>query len=268
MLPGGLSQGETRHRRYAFQPLTGDLELAIAEDGVDVGSGSLPHRVSRILAKALARIGDLPVTVERAEELSVADRQFLMRRLAAHLGRDELWLSSRCTSCEERFDLFVRQSELPHQEAGDTYPWVEVVGDDGRCRLRVPNGRDQAAIAGISDEAEARWTLVERCFVDGEKGWSQPRRDPVWLTAVEESFDAQAPQVAVSATTQCPECGAGNAVALDPYLVMEGAASPILEEVHALASSYHWSEREILALPSERRKFYLDLLDRQRGVAH
>jgi hypothetical protein len=36
--------------------------------------------------------------------------------------------------------------------------------------------------------------------------------------------------------------------------------------VHVLASTYHWSERQILGLPRSRRRLYLDLIDRSRGV--
>jgi hypothetical protein len=34
----------------------------------------------------------------------------------------------------------------------------------------------------------------------------------------------------------------------------------LLDEVHRIASAYHWSEREILGLPAARRRFYLEAL--------
>lgn len=268
MLPGGLWEGRTRHRSYAFEALTGHLELAMAEGVAARGAGAtaaLPERVSRILATAVADVGGLPLTVERAAELSVADRQFLMRRLAALLGRDDVWLSSDCGDCGARFDVFIRQSELPNQEAAAGYPFVDLESGDGRCRLRVPNGGDQSALAGITDPDEARWRLAERCFVEGEGRWSSPRRQEDWLSAVEEALDAESPQVALSARTQCPECGAANDVALDPYLVLRAVSSGVLDDVHSLASVYHWSEAEILSLPTERRRLYLELVER-RGL--
>jgi len=267
MLPGGLWENGTRHRGYAFQPLTGHLELAIAEGAKgDATAATTPERVSRVLARAVSQVGGLPLTVERAEELSVADRQFLMRRLAGLLGRDEVWLSASCGACDERFDIFVRQSELPNQEGGAAYPFVDLENDGGRCRLRVPNGRDQTALASIADPQEAQWTLVERCFIEGEGRWSSPQRHEDWLSAVEEALDAEAPQVALTARTECPECGAENDVALDPYLVLRSVSSSILADVHSLASAYHWSEEEILSLPTERRRLYLELVD--RGASH
>lgn len=41
---------------------------------------------------------------------------------------------------------------------------------------------------------------------------------------------------------------------------MKSRASRLLREVHALARAYHWSERELLALPLPRRTAYLQLL--------
>ena len=35
----------------------------------------------------------------------------------------------------------------------------------------------------------------------------------------------------------------------------------MLRQIHTLARSYHWSEREILALPLERRLAYLLLIE-------
>jgi len=266
MLPGGLWESETRHRSYAFEAPTGHLELAVVDGVIADAGASVPARVSRILSTVVAQVGGLPLTLERAARLSVADRQYLIRQLAAVLGRDEVWLTADCGACEQRFDLFVKQSELPLQEAGAGYPFVDLEQSDGRCRLRVPNGLDQAAVVELADAREARWTLAERCFVEGEGALSAPRQTEEWLAAVEEALDAEAPQVALAARTECPECGASNDVALDPYLALRSVSSSILDDVHSLASAYHWSEHEILSLPTARRRLYLELLD--RGVVH
>ena len=45
------------------------------------------------------------------------------------------------------------------------------------------------------------------------------------------------------------------------------AARRILREVDSIARVYHWSEGEILALPRERRQYYLSRIDRARGLA-
>jgi hypothetical protein len=41
----------------------------------------------------------------------------------------------------------------------------------------------------------------------------------------------------------------------------------MIADVHRLASTYHWSESEILALPLPRRRRYLAALDAERDAA-
>jgi hypothetical protein len=66
-----------------------------------------------------------------------------------------------------------------------------------------------------------------------------------------------APEVAEEATAACPECDAENRIEIDPYLTLIAASPTIYEEVHLIASTYHWSEAAVLALPRDRRKRYL-----------
>jgi len=44
---------------------------------------------------------------------------------------------------------------------------------------------------------------------------------------------------------------------------MSGRCARLWREVHALARAYHWSERELLAMPLHRRLRYLLLLEEE-----
>jgi hypothetical protein len=72
------------------------------------------------------------------------------------------------------------------------------------------------------------------------------------------------PQAELELDLSCPSCGAAFSVDLDAgtFLLQEldARGAQLLEDVHALAMHYHWSEPEILALPPRRRERYLDLL--------
>lgn len=62
----------------------------------------------------------------------------------------------------------------------------------------------------------------------------------------------------------CAECGAVNELRFEPALfvvdALERRAKRLLREVHALAWTYHWSEREILEMSPRRRRQYLALI--------
>jgi len=74
--------------------------------------------------------------------------------------------------------------------------------------------------------------------------------------------------VSASVQAACPACGAPHVIDTDPYRALSlQSAGRLLQEIHILAATYHWGEAEILALPLERRRIYLDLIDRARGMA-
>ena len=83
-LPGGILSNGTLRRDFAFQPLTGRMELAVAESAAS--STVVPVRVTTAPSAALKHVGSLEPTWERIHQLSVGDRQHLVRQLAAHLG--------------------------------------------------------------------------------------------------------------------------------------------------------------------------------------
>jgi hypothetical protein len=259
MLPGGLwRHGECR-RDWSFRTLTGEVELSILEAGRD--RGSVPQRVTTVLSAALAELGGAAAQPDSVRALSVADRQYLMRRLAVEIGMEESWIAASCPACGAAFDLPVRHGELPAKPAGEGYPFATVETSLGPVRFRVPDGADQEAVAGIPDPQEARRALASRCASESTGEFSDED-----LARAEEALEAVAPEVVTRAQAACPDCGEPAEVVLDPYVCLGAADGGLFLDIHILASVYHWSEREILAMPRERRRLYLSLVDRSRGM--
>lgn len=73
---------------------------------------------------------------------------------------------------------------------------------------------------------------------------------------------ALAPSLAGPLNGACPECGSAVIVQFDPrrYVLAElrARAGFVAEEVDLLATRYHWTERSILNLPSQRRAAYAE----------
>lgn len=246
-----------------------DVELA-APDGAgelrlaEIAAADLPQpdRVSACLAEMVARVGGRSLDRAGAAALSVGDRQHLARAVGIRLGRDLVWLTSRCSACQAPFDIPVLQSDLPVKAAGPGYPETSHRIGGAHVRLRAPTGADQAAVAGLPETA-----AVEALFarlIDCPDGTELADAD---RAALEAAIEAMAPEVALEAETDCPDCGAQNRVAVDPYLGLGMTGTEIFDDIHVLASRYHWSQREILSLPRARRKRYLSLIDRERGRA-
>ena len=82
--------------------------------------------------------------------------------------------------------------------------------------------------------------------------------------AVDEIMDHFDPLVGFHLGVVCPFCGCSNNVSPDlTGLALERLAraqDAAIEDVHALASRYHWSETQVLQLPEWRRRRYLELI--------
>ncbi len=257
-LPGGYLQGEVLVREIEFVPIDGHLELALAE--IDLARTPMPHAVSQVLARALALPGghDAAAALEVARALSVADRQYLVRALATRLGMDHLWLTGLCQRCDERFDVEIAQSALPVKPAGAGYPWATVDLAGTPVRVRVPNGQDQEALAHVHEPAEAQALLRARLTCGAAmEAWAWP--------LVEATIEALAPEAAEEVQTSCPHCGHANQLYVDPYACLHIAGDALFDEIHQIASHYHWRERDILDLPRDRRQRYLALINGARA---
>lgn len=257
MLPGGIWQRGERRREYRFRPANGAMELDVTESWT--AASSVPAAVTAVLAASLEEIGGEAVDGTTVRDLAVGDRQYLMRRLAVHLGMDRVWLSATCAHCESRYDLLVEQSVLPSKPV-DGGPWEEAVTSRGNVSVRALSGADQELIVNEPDDEAAELILLTRC-TDGHSGaieFSAFTDDDI--ARLEQAIESVSPEVTTTVTARCPECGESNEVLVDPYLGVTLLRTDLLEEIHTMANAYHWSEADILELPVNRRRRYLDLI--------
>jgi hypothetical protein len=144
---------------------------------------------------------------------------------------------------------------VPDGEPG----WLRLAGTT--VRFRPPLVGDVAAAAR---EAQPERALMARC-VDPD------RLDAAVRRRVERALDRLAPSLVDDLTGDCPECGATISMRFDPlrYCLRELAdqARSVFEDVHLIASVYHWREAEILALPRHRRAYYAEMARQERVSA-
>lgn len=261
MLPGGICRNGTVETSYRFKAVDGALELAIAE--ANAHGDSVPEQVTAVLTAALSRLGGQVVDEQTVAELCVADRQYLMRRLAEHFGLGDQWFSQQCSHCGEPFDFQLNPMDLPVKPKGQGYPEAQLDVAGHSIRFRVPNGEDQVLMSELQAGANAAAMAAQLCLTPDQL--PNPLSD-AQLTEIESAIEAVAPEVADSVQLDCPECGQLNEVLISPYRLLSRDFSRVFHEVHTLAWHYHWSEGEIMAMPQQRRQLYLKLIDRTRGV--
>lgn len=136
---------------------------------------------------------------------------------------------------------------------------------------RLPNSADLAAVAVKERVAEAEDALLRRCLVGIRHEGSSvaPESLPegefeAVAAALTAEMSSQDPQADTRLAVVCPECGHEWEISFDIvsyfWAEIDAWARRTLREVHILASTYGWSEREILALTPNRRRLYLEVI--------
>ena len=194
-------------------------------------------------------------------DLPVGKRVECLLVLAALDGAGEIGAGFRC-ECGQSLEITLTIDEL--LAAGRAAPDpVAVTDGEAMYRVRRPTARDQAAWAAgeYEDEEELRRGMAARLAEPGAE-W-----DAAALHRIEEALDAADPLLRAAVEATCPDCGRTSEHEMDlpgfALARLARAQDVLLETVHLLASRYHWSEAEILALPAWRRSRYVALLQRE-----
>jgi hypothetical protein len=260
-LPHGMRVGSEWRRDARLRALTGAEEEFLADDGA-----ALPpvERTTALLARCVERLGGAEPSEESIEALTLGDREALLLQLRRLTFGDRLAALVSCPApgCGERLDLELSVADLLVEPYANDGEWSEASVPDGGAarvvRLRAVTGADQATAARLAPDMEAAArALVERC-VGGEGV------DAVLARALPGLMAARDPQAEVVLSLSCPACEAPFRVLFDTAEFLQGelagGRTELYEDVHRLALHYHWSEREILELPTGKRRRYLELL--------
>ncbi|WP_432194961.1 hypothetical protein [Streptomyces sp. bgisy027] len=236
--------------------ITGAAELlATWEAGLaeaPTGRALLLHRTARPDVDTTT-LPVLPVG-EREADLFALRRALFGERMQVRLG---------CVACGEDMEFDLDAGEFARSLSGPGDSIVRVGHDGWDVRFRLPGVADLTAAARSADPRAA---LLARCLVSAA-------RDGVAVAAGElpapvqhriaEAVEAADPGADVTLDIACPECGSATRAELDiaSYLwtELDAWARDLLLDVHLLATSYGWSEPEILALSPLRRRYYLEL---------
>jgi hypothetical protein len=281
VLPGGLWDASGGlHRDAELTALTGHEEELLADRRAPTAA-----QVTAVLSRCVRRIGPLqPVTEAHARELLVGDRQYLLMKLRALTFGDKVQASTRCAwpECGEAVDIDFLISDVPIKEGRmqarlqrlELAPAVAAdSGFDGAALpvdFRLPTGADQEAVSPLlgQNEAAAATLLLSRCIerIGGAPATLErvQRLSPAARSDIERAMERWAPGVELTMEAKCPRCGRTFDVPFDvqDFLLGEarGSRDLLMREIHYLAYHYHWSERDILEMPRERRRRYIEIL--------
>ena len=224
-----------------------DLELDFASDQAN-------EAVTDLLRACTVGSDGAGVDVDLLGELSLGDRLAALLALAGGFDGAPLRASMRCISCGEQLEALLPVSELLAYHEKAAAARVSVQLGEALVSLRVPTARDLARWGdGVSLER------MVRELVSDDNSLPEPL-PPDLLTSIERALAEVDPLVDFKLNTACPECGTSALYELDLQALalsrLRRERAELVANVHRLASAYHWSEAEILAVPPARRNLY------------
>ena len=201
---------------------------------------------------------------ESAADWPLGRRNRALMQLRCSCFGSALQAWTACSQCGEKVELNLDAAAMIREHEGREP--VQTVVVDGES-FRLPTSRDLARLAkeaaAEQDSSAASVRLLNACRAEGKEGsersWSEEQ-----LEQIGEKMAEADPLAEILFGFECPACSAVCNQALDLPLFLweeiEAQVRRVLLEIHALASAYGWSEREILSLSDARRRLYLEMV--------
>jgi hypothetical protein len=261
-LPGGYWDDDGRlHRSFELSALTGREEELLLTAGSGRETASL---VTAVLSHCLVSLGELsPVPSSVVRSLLVGDRQYLLLRLRQLTFGDSVRANLLCPwrDCGARVSATFSLSAVPVMSPTERAPTFTVPLLDSSVTFRLPTGADQEELSALAttNEAEALTRLLARCVLSPAADLPSSAR-----AELEDHMARLAPHVEQTMEVACVECGRTFLAPFDIHRYLLGELRTdrelLYQEVHYLAFHYHWSETEIMAMPRDKRRTYIELL--------
>jgi hypothetical protein len=195
------------------------------------------------------------------DHLTVGQCDALLFDLRRRLFGDQLDAVAHCPRCGEVVSLPLSLAEL---SPALTEPSEEVdIAEAGyRLRCRTARNHDLRALSGLG-RSVAEIDVLERCLVAAQDPAGAPSTSaelpPSVVTAALDAMAEADPGAHVLIAITGP-CGDSWTDQLDIRSILwtdlHAWVTQLLHDVHALATSYGWSERDILDLTPWRRDWY------------
>jgi hypothetical protein len=221
-------------------------------------SGASLHPLDQGLLALGAALPDTPG--ETLADWPLGKRNMALAQLRCSSFGPRLLGWTACPRCGEKLEVEVDARLLADGVADQVHASEDPIVVNGRS-FRLLTSRDLAKAAQETDVRLASIRLVESCRLEtGESpDWTAEELDQIGQRLAMADPLAE-PRLAL----RCPGCGIEWEETLDIvsflWREIEARAKRLLFEIHALASAYGWTEKEILSLSEQRRTLYLAMV--------
>lgn len=272
-LPHGFASNGSWIRKVELRPLNGFDEQYVAEI-IDLPAFI---RTTHILQRVITFRKTIHDRKEAIRHLTIGDRIYLLLHLRMLTFGNNLPCVLGCPSCKESMSLdlsindLLQKSKVPQSPNGG----YSISVDNFSLKLRPICGADQELIyfsEGLhSDDNDYDYNhdiaekLVRSCIIFSDPPLSNDLSQD-FISKVSSRLEGIDPHADLILEFSCPACQRLSKVSFNSeefiFNELDALKEQLEREVHWLAFNYHWSEDAILSLIIQRRKRYVDLVNK------
>lgn len=252
------------HPARKFGTTVEDLEI-------DFRTDLRAELAATILAGLLAEHDGRPVSKESCLNLPISTRIELLMAVSSEEDDAPLLLQLQCPyeSCNQLMELELTLQDIRDIQDKAIPDESIMIADQGfEYHLRRPTGRDQLSWhrQEYPDQETAVQTIIESLMVSVDNH-QPPALTSEMVAKLDRCMHENDPLVNLTVSTQCPFCSQEweHGIDIEQHLLenLRREQARLLKTIHVLASRYHWSETQILAIPEWRRRKYIDMVENE-----
>lgn len=224
-------------------------------------------------ALALLGLAFPEISQDALADLSIGSRDAKLLRLRAGLWGSRMAAVAVCPNCRQKLELSLDSDQMlssaQAQRAGHETVSGEITRSTAEFQVtfRLPSSLDVVAAEEHENAEVGRNLILERCVLSAQRGDETLNPDelpPEIAESIVKGMLEADPLADIQLGLTCPFCEHSWHARFDivsfVWTELETWAWRILRDVHTLARTYGWPERDILALSPTRRQFYLEMV--------
>jgi len=207
--------------------------------------------------------------------LEIGKRTEYLLTLTSLSNSSKINVNLRCSNleCQQQMEITIPLLEITRLQQQSENQKTEIAIATEKLSLRKPTGNDQKLWLEqhFPDEGSATLAMVQSLLVSEQPSTFKQvySEEKDWIEMLNQVMEEIDPLVNFNLQVNCPYCGSKNLQDFDlgawALQQLYGVQQQLIVTIHRLASHYHWSESEILAIPPGRRSCYLALIDREEN---
>jgi hypothetical protein len=208
------------------------------------------------------------LTESQALGMSVGSRDSTLIDFRRRIFGRSADVVATCTSCNEQFEATLDLAEMQFGNKLDASDPFHVELEGYSLLLRTPRVVDLISLSKDDDKSAIRENILSNCIITAMTPANELANPRTLPNSVKQLIDQRLAShdsaADITLEFSCPHCEKHSSQIFDIVTLLvkevQNWARGMLQDIHALARAYGWSEDSILSMSAARRQTYIDLV--------